>query len=292
MVKVFIDPGHGGTDPGAVGNGLQEKNLTLQISTRIRDMLVNEYNDVSVLMSRTGDQTLTLTQRTNAANAWGADFLLSVHINAGGGTGYEDFIYPGVGAPTTTYQNLIHEEIMKLVNFRDRGKKTANFHMLRESNMPALLTENGFIDNGEDTAKLKSSSFIENIARGHVNGIVRCFGLTRKTSGVYHTVVSGDTVYSLSQRYGSTVQQIRDWNNLDSNYTIVVGQVLLVSGGPSSLASASKGDQDTKSIVDYLNSINQDSTFTNRSKLAKRYGIKNYSGTATQNTQLLNKLRK
>ncbi|WP_082891884.1 N-acetylmuramoyl-L-alanine amidase family protein [Sutcliffiella horikoshii] len=299
MVKVFIDPGHGGTDPGAVGNGLQEKNLTLQISTRIRDMLVNEYNDVSVLMSRTGDQSLTLTQRTNAANSWGADFLLSVHINAGGGTGYEDFIYPGVGAPTTTYQNLIHEEIMKLVNFRDRGKKSANFHMLRESRMPALLTENGFIDNAEDAAKLKSPSFIENIARGHVNGIVRCFGLTRKTSGIYHTVVAGDTVYGLSQRYGSTIQQIRSWNNLDANYTIVVGQVLLVAGGPSSSTSSSnvgkpapKGDIKTTSIVDYLNSIKQDSSYANRARLAKQHGINNYSGTSAQNTQLLNKLRK
>ncbi|WP_277350511.1 N-acetylmuramoyl-L-alanine amidase [Bacillus sp. RO2] len=294
MLKVFIDPGHGGTDPGAVGNGLQEKNLTLQIGTRVRDMLVNEYNDVSVLMSRTGDQTLSLTQRTNAANAWGADFLLSVHINAGGGTGYEDFIYPGVGAPTTTYQNLIHEEIMKLVNFRDRGKKTANFHMLRESNMPALLTENGFVDNAEDAAKLKTASFIENVARGHVNGIERSFDLTRKTSAVYHTVVSGDTVYSLSQRYGSTVQQIRDWNNLDSNYTIVVGQVLLVAGGPSTISNTFKvaqGNLQTDSIVEYLNSINQDSSFANRERLAKRYSINNYKGTAVQNTQLLNKLR-
>lgn len=295
MVKVFIDPGHGGTDPGAVGNGLQEKNLTLQIGTRVRDMLVNEYNDVSVLMSRTGDQTLTLTQRTNAANAWGADFLLSIHINAGGGSGYEDFIYPGVGAPTTTYQNLIHEEIMKLVNFRDRGKKTANFHMLRESRMPALLTENGFIDNAEDAAKLKSASFIESIARGHTNGIVRSFNLTRKTSAIYHTVVAGDTVYSLSQRYGSTVQQIRDWNNLDSNYTIVVGQVLLVAGGPSSLTNEIKvaqGNLQTDSIVDYLNSINQDSSYANREKLAKQHGIRKYKGTAAQNTQLLRKIRK
>lgn len=295
MVKVFIDPGHGGTDPGAIGNGLQEKNLTLQIATRVRDMLVNEYNNVSVLMSRTGDQTLSLTQRTNAANAWGADFLLSVHINAGGGTGYEDFIYPGVGSPTTTYQNLIHEEIMKLVNFRDRGKKTANFHMLRESRMPALLTENGFIDNAEDAAKLKSASFMENIARGHVNGIVRCFGLTRKTSAIYHTVVAGDTVYSLSQRYGSSIQQIRSWNNLDINYTIVVGQVLLVAGGPSTLSNTSKvaqGDLKTTSVVDYLNSVKQDSSFANRDKLAKQYGIKNYRGTAAQNIQLLNKLRK
>ncbi|QUG41573.1 N-acetylmuramoyl-L-alanine amidase [Psychrobacillus sp. INOP01] len=228
MVKVFIDPGHGGTDSGAVGNGLQEKNLTLQISTRIRDILLAEYNNVSVLMSRTGDTFPSLAARTNQANSWGADFFLSVHINAGGGTGYEDFIYPGSGAPTTTYQSNIHSEILKLVNFTDRGKKQQNFHVLRESNMPALLTENGFIDNATDAAKLKTASFIESLARGHVNGIVKCFNLPKKSTAVYHTVVSGDTVYSLSQKYGSNAQQIKDWNGLDANYTIYIGQVLRV----------------------------------------------------------------
>ena len=73
MVKIFIDPGHGGTDPGAVGNGLQEKNLTLQIATRVKNILLAEYNNVSVLMSRTGDTSLSLQERTNQANAWGAD---------------------------------------------------------------------------------------------------------------------------------------------------------------------------------------------------------------------------
>ena len=228
MVKIYIDPGHGGTDPGALGNGLREKDLTLRISTRIRDILVAEYNNVSIRMSRTGDTTLSLSQRTNDANAWGADFFLSVHINAGGGTGYEDYIYPGSSAPTTTYQNNIHAEVMKLVDFRDRGKKTANFHVLRETNMPALLSENGFIDTVADANKLKSASFIEALARGHVNGIAKSFNLPKKNSAIYHTVVSGDTVYALSRRYGSTVQEIRSWNGLDANYTIYVGQVLRV----------------------------------------------------------------
>lgn len=99
MAKIFIDPGHGGTDPGAVGNGLQERNVNLQIALRVRDILLNEYDNVT---SRTGDQTVSLGQRTNAANSWGADYFLSIHINAGGGTGFESFIYPGVGTPTTT----------------------------------------------------------------------------------------------------------------------------------------------------------------------------------------------
>ncbi|MBN3555810.1 N-acetylmuramoyl-L-alanine amidase [Fictibacillus nanhaiensis] len=226
MVKIFIDPGHGGTDPGGVANNLTEKAITLKIGLRIRDILLAEYSNVSVLMSRTSDVTKSLTERTYAANAWGADFFISVHTNAGGGTGYEDYIYPGSIAPTTTYQDHLHAEILKVVNFSDRGQKTADFHVLRESNMPALLTENGFIDNVNDANKLKTTSFIESIARGHVNGIVKSFNLPKKAT--YHTVVSGDTVYSLSQQYGSTVQQIKSWNNLDSNYSIFPGQILRV----------------------------------------------------------------
>lgn len=63
-------------------------------------------------MSRIGDTFPSLTDRINQANAWGADFFLSVHINSGGGEGYEDYVYPDVGAPTTTYQSNIHAEII------------------------------------------------------------------------------------------------------------------------------------------------------------------------------------
>ncbi|SNT57224.1 N-acetylmuramoyl-L-alanine amidase [Bacillus sp. OK838] len=228
MVKIFIDPGHGGTDSGSVGNGLREKDLTLSIATRIKDILLIEYNNVSIKMSRPQDTYPSLDDRTNQANAWGADFYLCIHINAGGGTGYEDYVYTSTNQITKTYQDHIHSEVMKLISFQDRGQKTGDLHVLRETDMPALLTENGFIDNVNDAAKLKMASFIETLARGHVNGIVKCFNLTKKITAVYHTVVSGDTVYSLSGAYGSTVQQIKDWNDLDSQFTITVEQKLRV----------------------------------------------------------------
>ncbi|MDF1507181.1 N-acetylmuramoyl-L-alanine amidase [Robertmurraya sp. DFI.2.37] len=181
MVKVFIDAGHGGSDPGAVGNGLREKDLTLTIAKRIESLLLANYSGVTVRLSRTGDQSLTLKQRTDAANAWGADFFLSVHINAGGGTGYEDFVHTSASARSVAIQDALHSEIMASIpGVKDRGKKEANYAVLRESKMPAVLTECLFIDNASDAAKLKQASFIEQVAQGHVAGIAKAFKLAKK----------------------------------------------------------------------------------------------------------------
>ena len=184
MAKIFIDPGHGGTDPGAVGNGLQEKNLTLSISKKIRDKLAN-YENVQIKLSREGDQTLSLKQRTDMANAWGADYVVSVHINSAGGTngeGFESFVYNGSVKPQSIVnQNVIHPEIVQLTRFKDRGKKRANLHMVRASNAASILTESGFINNPSDAAKLKQVSFLDKIAQGHVDGLVRAFGLKLKS---------------------------------------------------------------------------------------------------------------
>lgn len=184
MVKIYIDPGHGGTDSGAVGNGLKEKDVTLAIATRVKNMLVNEYSNATVRMSRTGDQTVSLTQRTTDANAWGAAFYMSIHINAGGGNGYEDYIHSNLSDSSATAQvrNTIHAEIVKLVDMPNRGKKKADFHVLRETNMQAILTENGFIDYASNAAKMKTSSWLNNVARGHVNGLEKALGLKKNST--------------------------------------------------------------------------------------------------------------
>ena len=262
MVKIYIDPGHGGTDPGAVGNGLREKDLTLQIATRIKDILAG-YKDVPTKMSRTGDTFPSLSARTNEANTWGADFFLSVHINAGGGQGYEDFIYTTSNKETKTYQDNIHTEIMKIIDMKDRGQKTGNLHVLRESKMPAILTENGFIDNDSDASQLKKSAFIEAVAQGHVRGIVKSINLKMKDNevsggnGNTHTVVKGDTLYSIAKKYGTTVANLQTLNpKMDAN-SLQIGKKLVVSGSVATYHKVVKGDTVTALAEKYISTIKQ-----------------------------------
>jgi len=212
MLKLFLDPGHGGTDSGAVGNGLREKDLTLDIALRIRDLLINNYNDVVVRISRTTDIARSLAERTNDANAWGANYYLSIHINAFNGTasGYEDYIHDSLSDTSLTaqYRNILHEEVIKVNGLFDRGKEKANFHVLRESNMPAMLSENGFIDNVSDTEKLKDPNWRQRVAQGHVNGLVRAFNLSPKDD-IHRVIVDGVQIgaYQDDQNVLDAVQQ-------------------------------------------------------------------------------------
>lgn len=202
MVKVFINPGHGGKDPGAVGNGLREKDIVLTIGKKIVALL--DAYDVDVKLFRSNDTYYSLDRICKEANDWKADLFISIHVNAGGGTGYEDYIYSGLSNSSKTAQirDIIHASVMKAIpEVRDRGKKKANFAVLRGTNMPAILTENLFVDNKTDASRLKSDAFLTKIATGHVNGIVQAMQLKKKKStskpapsspaGTFYRVVAG-----------------------------------------------------------------------------------------------------
>lgn len=183
MVRLFLDAGHGGEDSGAVGNGVYEKDIALDLTLRIEQKL-QAYRNVDIKLSRNKDIFLSLSERTNIANAWKADCFLSVHLNSVDNKsvrGFESFIYNGpVQKATQAFQNVIHEEIIKKIGkmiSADRGKKQANYHVLRESNMPACLVENMFVSNSADVSLLKSNSFLDTLAQGYVTGLEKYFGL-------------------------------------------------------------------------------------------------------------------
>jgi|SRR5690242_8861711 len=184
MVKIYLDAGHGGKDSGAVGNGLFEKNLTLEITQRIEKLLKANYKNVEINTTRETDIFLSLDERTNKANAWKADVFVAVHINSGTATarGFESHIYTKVGSDTKAFQNVMHESIfsqIKSFGVTDRGKKQSDFHVLRESHMIAILTENLFVSNSADAALLKNSAFLDKVAQGHVLGLEKFFGLVK-----------------------------------------------------------------------------------------------------------------
>lgn len=238
MKKLWIDAGHGGKDPGAVANGLTEKDIVLAVSLAIKVKLEEEYEGVQVLLSRSTDVFLELRDRTAAANKAGADILVSIHCNAGGGSGgFETFRYTSASAASRALQNVLHTEIMAALRphgVTDRGQKSGNLHMCRESKMPAVLTENLFIDVQADANRLKQIDVIAAIVNGHVHGIAKYLGLIKKevaaVSDKVNVIVNGKKVEDGELIDGVTMVPLRaigealgakvDWDNKTRTATV------------------------------------------------------------------------
>lgn len=180
MSIVVIDPGHGGKDPGAKGNGLVEKQLTLQFGLKLRDWLRQHYQ-VDVRMTRDTDIFLSLSDRAQFANLLNADYFISLHHNAAGGEGFESYVYLGTQENQSgAYQRIIHDEVMQYLStlgVKDRGKKDANFAVLRETKMPALLLENLFVDHQHDANLLKNPAVIDEWTKSIAKGMAKALNL-------------------------------------------------------------------------------------------------------------------
>jgi N-acetylmuramoyl-L-alanine amidase len=202
MVKIYLDAGHGGKDNGASGNGLNEKNVVLDLAKRVETKL-KAYSNVQVLQTRTTDVFLELSERTTKANQWGADVFVSFHCNSAPDTsakGFESFVYNGsIGPDTIAFQNVMHQEILRQIggNVVDRGKKRANFHVLRESHMKAALFENLFVSNASDASLLKQTTFLDRLAQGYVTGLEKFFGLIKETRPPTETPPKTDSLYQV-----------------------------------------------------------------------------------------------
>jgi N-acetylmuramoyl-L-alanine amidase len=185
---VVLDAGHGGHDPGAEGNRLQEKDLTLSICQQIAQILGSDYR-VSVALTRSTDLFVSLAERSSFANRSQADYFVSIHVNKGGGEGYEDYIQAGLPdtAPAALRRSAVHAAVTELLlrrGVRDRGEKKKNLHVLRETQMPAVLTENLFIDNIGDADLLRQPAFLSELAEAHASGIARALHLPRRRTTV------------------------------------------------------------------------------------------------------------
>ncbi|MBI3268633.1 MAG: N-acetylmuramoyl-L-alanine amidase [Planctomycetes bacterium] len=180
--KICIDPGHGGSDPGAGANGLHEAALNLDASLRLKDLLNADTADAgggsawTVLLTRTTNVFVSLSSRVSYANSNGCHRFVSIHTNSGGGYGSETFMYYDGSATSADQRNKIQEEVLEHGQRYNRGVKLAGFYVIKYTSMPATLTEMAFVDNAGDAAKLGSPAWRQQIARAHLHALQRSFG--------------------------------------------------------------------------------------------------------------------
>ena len=245
---VVIDAGHGGSDPGASGNGIIEKDLTLLISKYMYDRL--RELGIPVTMTRTTDETLDSKTRTNRIkDAYGTDkdvIVISNHINAGGGDGAE-VIY--ALRNNSKFSGLILDELEKegqniRKNYQQRlpSNPVKDYYFIHRDtpNNESVIVEYGFLDSkGDDVNQLKNN--YENFAEAVIRAITTYKNLpyTAPAQGNFYTVQKGDSLWKIANKFGITVDDLKKLNNLKSN-TITVGQTLKVK------------KEEEKPIEDYL----------------------------------------
>ena len=182
--KIYIDQGHNPENPnaGAVGNGLREQDITYRVGEALAELLRAD-PAFEVRLSRPTPTTslgssnsTSLRARVEDANAWGADYFISIHTNASENpsvSGTEAFAYSRPSRAFTLGEDII-KGITAITGLRDRGMKVRpGLYVLKRTAMPAVLVELGFISNPGDAALMNENPVL--FARGIYNGILEFF---------------------------------------------------------------------------------------------------------------------
>ena len=211
-IRIMLDPGHGGIDPGAIGeNGLKEKDVVLEITRKVKDLL--EIKGYGVFMTRNKDRFISLRKRARMANRRKVDLFVSIHANAAVNhlaRGTETFYYAPASDPLARalavlenavlrlepqgdngntsdssqtgekngrLSNSIHaarsvqQKISKVTSCPDRGIKAAEFYVLKKTTMPSILVETGFLSHSGEGKLLADSNYRARMARAIARGI-------------------------------------------------------------------------------------------------------------------------
>ena len=172
---LVVDAGHGGNDQGAAGRRSLEKDINLKVARRVCKRIRKKCKGVEVIQTRPDDEFVTLDDRADMANFFGADLFISIHSNSARGwaEGTETFIHPSArGSRSERMARLIEQEYVRHGR-KSRGVKTANFAVLRGTRMPAVLTELGFISNRREERFMKSRKGQKRLARSISDAFVR-----------------------------------------------------------------------------------------------------------------------
>ncbi|MEN0661117.1 N-acetylmuramoyl-L-alanine amidase [Caldifermentibacillus hisashii] len=172
---IAVDAGHGGSDPGASGNGLVEKDITLDVATRLQKYLTD--GGYKVVMTRNNDTYISLDERVNYAVKQGADIFISIHVNSYTGNsanGSESYYYNGGNHATESKQlaTFMQKRLINELDTTNRGVKTNTYRVLKTNTIPATLVELAFITNSEDAKKLGSATYRDKAAHALYLGVI------------------------------------------------------------------------------------------------------------------------
>lgn len=171
---IVIDPGHGGSDPGATRNNIQEKQLTIDISKKIAKKL--EEQGAKVYMTRYDDTFVSLNDRVVVTNDKKPDLFVSVHINACENeeiNGIETHYWKD---DSLDFAKAVHKSVMSKIDANNRGVIKSRFYVIRHTTIPAILLELGFISNANERNELLSEERQEKSAEAVCEGIINYFG--------------------------------------------------------------------------------------------------------------------
>ena len=268
-IIIAIDPGHGGSDPGAVANGLQEKDLTLAVSLALKEEL-ETYDGVTVVMTRTSDtrpsENLSddLSSRVQMAAAADADALVSIHFNSGSPIARGAEVWYG---NSSSYNYATHTQGRKLstniqdqltsLGLADRGIKTrdnpyydypdgstgdyyAIIRQAREENMPGIIVEHAFVTSTSDAQLLRDPNFVHSLGVADATGIAQTYGLSKgaweKSGDSWRFVRDGAAKtgwFNAGGRWywaGANGRTIRGWSTINGRRYFFDDSTAMVTG--------------------------------------------------------------
>lgn len=308
MFKIALSAGHGMNTAGKRCLRSLDPNETREwyLNNRICDKIEQKLSAFTGyklirLDDTTGNIDVALKTRTDKANAEKADFYLSIHHNAGvggrSGGGVVAIVYKTVDRVTLAWQLALYNAVIAATGLRGNRSQPLqkrDLHELRESAMPAVLLECGFMDSSTDVPVILSESFAEGVADACVSVLAERGGLKIKSAASAGETKSINVLASEVIRgdWGNGAERVTRLKNAGYDPAAVQAKVDAIQGKtPAANKYFKKYSGTSGSIVTALGSIGEQSSYIYRAKIAAANGISSYSGTADQNVALLLKLK-
>ncbi|UII56723.1 N-acetylmuramoyl-L-alanine amidase [Cytobacillus spongiae] len=204
MLKISLEGGHGENTPGKRSPDDYREWSYNQAIVKFIMAELNNYENVAVLRvdDPTGKRDVPLKERTDRVNGWGSNVHVSVHHNAVGSkwcnaTGTETYVYTSKPKEALALASKVQANLVKNLGFTNRGVKSADFHILRETNMTAILVEVAFMDNKDEAMKMRTVAYQKKAAIAIVTCLAQQYGLKKKESSPKPSLPAKESLFKV-----------------------------------------------------------------------------------------------